>query len=55
MILNKDYIDKTEDIFSDKSKFKLIKGDWLKYIISLEHKLNGNLRKIKNKLTKVTY
>ncbi len=40
---------------SVKPKFKLIKGDWFKYIISLEYKLNRNLRKFKNKLTYVTY
>ncbi len=40
---------------SDKSKFKEIKGDWFKYIISLEDKLNRNLRKIKDRLTEVTY
>ncbi len=56
IILNKkDYIDKTESILNDKSKFKLINGDWFKYIISLEDKLNRNLRKIKNKLTDATY
>ncbi len=42
-------------ILSDKSKFKLIKSDWFKYIISLEDKLNRNLRKNKNKLTDGTY
>ncbi len=56
VILNKkDYIDKTESILNDKSKFKLVNGDWFKYIISLEDKLNRNLRKIKNKLTDTTY
>ncbi len=45
----------TEDILNDKSKFKPINGDWFKLIISLEDKLNRNLRKIKNKLTDVTY
>jgi len=56
VILNKkDYIEKTEEILNDKTKFKPIKGDWFKYIISLEDKLNRNLRKIKNKLTDVTY
>ncbi len=39
----------------DKTKFKLIKGDWFKHMIALEDKLNRQLRKIKNKLTDVTY
>ncbi len=56
VILNKkDYIDKTESILNDKSKINLINGDWFKYIISLEDKLNRILRKIKNKLTDTTY
>ncbi len=55
ILKKKDYVDITEDILSDMFKFKLIKGNWLKYIISLEHKLDRTLRKIKNKLTEVTY
>ncbi len=56
MILNrKDYIEKTENILMDKTRFKIIKGDWFEHMISLEDKLNRQLRKIKNKLTDVTY
>ncbi len=52
MILNKhDCIEKTECILNDKTKFKVIKADWLKHIISLEDKLNRILRTLKNKLT----
>ncbi len=29
---------KTEEILNGKSKFEPIKGDWFKYIISLEDK-----------------
>ncbi len=47
-----DYIEKTENILKDKTKFKIIKGDWFKHIISLEDKLNRQLRKIKSKLKK---
>ncbi len=51
VILNKfDYINKTEEILSDKSKFKVISRDWFKYIITLEDKLNRILRKLKHKL-----
>ncbi len=42
-----DYIEKTECILSDKTKFKVIKGDSLKHIISLEDKLNRILRTLK--------
>ncbi len=38
---------KNESVLNDKSKFQVIKGDWLKHIIALEDKLNRNLRKIK--------
>ncbi len=56
VILNKtDYIEKTESILNDKSKFQIIKGDWFKHVIALEDKLNRNLRKIKNKLSDATY
>ncbi len=57
MILNKNYYikKKTECILNDKTKFKVIKADWLKRIISLEDKLNRILRTLKNKLTDVTY
>ncbi len=37
------------------SKFKLIKGNWFKYILGLEDKFNRNLKKIQNKLTDATY
>ncbi len=47
----KDYIEKTENILMEETKFNFIKGDWFKYIIALEDKLNRQLRKIKNKLT----
>ncbi len=40
-------MEKTESILNDKSKFQVIKGDWLKQIIALEDKLNRNLRKKK--------
>ncbi len=46
VIFNKtDYIEKTESILNNNSKFKVIKGDWFKHIIALEDKLNINLRK----------
>ncbi len=40
---------------NDKSKFQVIKGDWFKHIIALEDKLNRNLGKIKNKLSKILH
>ncbi len=53
VILNEDdYISKTEELLNDKSKFMIIKGDWFKYIFTLEDKLN---RKIKTKLPENTY
>ncbi len=58
VILNKhDYIEKkkTESILNDKTKFEIIKADWLKHIITLEDKLNRILRTLKNTLTDVTY
>ena len=56
VILNKiDYINKTELILNDKTKFKLLKGDWFKHIITLEDKLNRLLRKIRSKLTDDVY
>ncbi len=37
VILNKsDYINKTKEILSDKSKFKVISSDWFNHIIALE-------------------
>ncbi len=35
--------------------YKLISGDWLKYITFLEDKLNRKLRKLKNKLQENVY
>ncbi len=56
VILNKfDYINKTKEILSDESKFKVISGDWFKYIIALEDKLNRILRKLKRKLDDNVY
>ncbi len=56
VILNKtEYIGKTESILNNKSKFQIIKGDCFKHVITLEDKLNRNLRKIKNKLSDATY
>lgn len=49
------YVDITENISSDKSKLSIIKGNWLKSIISLEDVLNRNFRKIKTKGTESTY
>ncbi len=37
---NYDYTNKTEEILKDKSKFKVISGDWFKHITRLEDKLN---------------
>ncbi len=48
-------MDKTENILSDKSKVTLIRGDWLKYIVSLEAAPNRNFRKITDNLTVSSY
>ena len=51
LILNKsDYVNKTNEILNDETKFKKIDGDWFKIILKLEDKLNRLLRSIKNKL-----
>ncbi len=56
VILNKDdYISKTEEILNDKTKFMIIKGDWFRYVVALEDRLNRILRKIKTKLPENTY
>lgn len=51
VILNKtDYINKTEELLKDTTKFKSLSGNWLKQITYLEDKLNRLLRSLKKKL-----
>ena len=48
VILNKaDYYRKMEDILDDRSKFKIVKEDWLKEIIKQEDKINRLATKLK--------
>ncbi len=56
VILDKyEYTNKTEEILNDKSKFKVISGDWVKHITAFEDKLNRILRKLKHKLDDNVY
>ena len=50
-----DYLDKTEGILGDVTKFKELNDDWFKCILRLEDKLNRFLRSIKTKLTDEMY
>ena len=48
VILNKtEYIQKMEDILDDRSKFQILKEDWLKEIIKQEDKINRLATKLK--------
>ncbi len=49
------YIQKTEEILSDTTKFKLVKEDCFKGIIRLEDKLKRLLRLVKKKLSEKVY
>ncbi len=49
------YLEKTETILSDTTKFKLLNEDVFKCILRLEDKLNRFLRTVKNKLTEDVY
>ena len=56
VILNKtDYIEKTNVILEDESKFKKINENWFKVILRQEDKLNRLLRSIKDKLPDTSF
>ena len=56
VIMNKkDYVDKTNVILNDESKFKKINDNWFKVILRQEDKLNRLLRSIKDKLPDTSF